>query len=120
MHEYRNTVEKLLREIRIFSAINALLLSMLATVLFASAYSAWISLPSIALVSLANFLVAGLYLFQQNWLHTILFGDYLGWVYAFYLLFACVSLWDLVFQRARWTIFVLSSVGLTLTAVVTC
>lgn len=120
MHEYRNTVEKLLREIRIFTAINALLLSMLATVLFTSAYSAWISLPSITLVSFANLLVAGLYVFQQNWLHAILFGDYLGWGYAFYLLFACIILWDLVFQRARWTIWTLSSLGLTLTAVVAC
>lgn len=120
MHEYRNTVEKLLREIRIFSAINGLLLSMLATVLFVSAYSAWISLPSIALMSVANFLVAGLYLFQQNWLHTLVFGDYLGWGYAFYLLFACVSLWDLVFQRARWTAMVLSSLGVTLSGFIAC
>ena len=53
-------------------------------------------------------LTAYLYLFNQNWLHTIIFSDYVGMTYIAYLAVAFSFICDLLFNRARITARILS------------
>jgi hypothetical protein len=46
-------------------------------------------------------LTGGLYLLNQDWLHTIVFGDYVGWGYAAYLSLVAALLADILLNRAR-------------------
>src|SRR5690606_25339731 len=50
-----------------------------------------------------------LYLFQQNWLHTIVFGQYWGMTYVVYLVTVAAFLSDVVFNRARFTTRILNA-----------
>jgi hypothetical protein len=61
-----------------------------------------LALPAAVLVVAAT-VVAALYLFNQNWLHTVLYGDYVGLWYVAYLGLAIAGLADVVFNRARVT-----------------
>jgi hypothetical protein len=77
-------------------------------------------LPAIVLVG-AVIVTGGLYLFNQNWLHTVVFGQYVGLAYIVYLASAALLLADIVFNRARVTTrlvnLTLQSVGSVATAV---
>ncbi|MEP7156967.1 MAG: hypothetical protein ABI905_14405 [Betaproteobacteria bacterium] len=98
---YMATAEKLTREFRIFTGTNALVFMLLALA------AAWrrsadvqLLLPATLLVVAAS-VTAYLYLFRQNWLHTILFNDYVGLAYIGYMAVAFALLCDVLFNRAR-------------------
>ena len=57
-------------------------------------------LPTLAILGAVG-LAGGLYLFNQDWLHTIVFGDYLGWGYAAYLAVVALLLADILMNHAR-------------------
>ena len=57
-------------------------------------------MPANGLV-VAAVVTAGLYLFAQDWLRTLVFADYLGFGYVAYLLLALAFLTDVAFNRAR-------------------
>lgn len=68
-------------------------------------------LPAVAVLLLATAVVAGLYLFPQNWVHTIVVGDYVGWT-----CFACLGivgalLGDLLLTRGRVNGRIVSPIG---------
>lgn len=73
-------------------------------------------LPPAALLVCSAFVVGWFYLFEQDWLHTILFNDYVGvWYFAWVgaaFLFVC----DAMFNRARVTAQVLNVGGSTVSA----
>ena len=48
-------------------------------------------------------MTGGLYLFNQDWLHTILYNDYVGLSYVGYLALVTAFFGDVVFNRARIT-----------------
>jgi hypothetical protein len=50
------------------------------------------------------------YLFEQNWFHTILFNDYVGFGYFAYLGVAVAFLADIAFNRARVTTDLINAV----------
>jgi hypothetical protein len=98
---YAKVSTQLLREFRIFTGANAMVFALLAIVSFRRRAAA-IQLILPALVLLGAAAVTGyLYLFGQDWLHTILFSQYVGLAYFGYLSLAIVLLADVVFNRAR-------------------
>ena len=119
--QYMGVAESLTREFRTFTGANALVFSLLAfAALLRRRAGLQLVLPTVVLLG-AGGLVGYLYLFHQNWLHTILFSDYVGFGYFIYLALAVALLADIVFNRARVTTRLLnaafSAVGSTLQAV---
>ncbi|MEJ8293005.1 hypothetical protein WKI45_09250 [Delftia tsuruhatensis] len=98
---YQQTTASLLREFRIFTASNALVFLALTGVTARRRQAGLqLALPAIVLVT-ASVVTAMLYLFAQDWLHTVLFSSYIGLAYMAYLVFAIALLSDIAFNRAR-------------------
>lgn len=97
---YRELMGELLAELRIFTGITIVLL-LLSCAVCAKPESGKISLSLSAILSLSTILSAWLYLFQQNWLQTLLFADYVGWAYLAWALLMASALADIVFNKAR-------------------
>jgi hypothetical protein len=107
--KYSEVVRSLLREFRIFTAANALLFLLLGMITWARrAAVLQLLLPAIVLIG-AALLVGSLYLFGQDWLHTILFSDYLGYGYFAYLGLALIFLGDVVLNHARVTTVIVNA-----------
>ena len=101
--KYMEVAGALTREFRIFSGANALVFALLGvTVLIRKRAQLQLALPAVVLVGAAG-LVGYLYVFNQNWLHSVLFGEYVGLAYFGYLALAVALLCDIVFNRARVT-----------------
>lgn len=100
---YQSVSSQLMREFRIFTAANGAAFMLLALVTWRRHRAAVQTLlPAVVLVG-AALITGGLYLFQQNWLHTLLYSDYVGLAYIGYLAAAAMLLGDIVFNRARLT-----------------
>ncbi len=101
--KYMETAEKPTREFRIFTGTNALVFTLLALAAFIKRRAGLHLLPPAFVLVLAASICAYLYLFNQNWLHTIVFGDYVGFAYVGYMTFVFAFLCDILFNRARVT-----------------
>jgi hypothetical protein len=109
--KYMETAEKLTREFRIFTGTNALIFALLGiAAFFKQGAGRHLVLPALVLIA-ASAITGGLYLFNQNWLHTILFSDYVGLAYIVYLAIVFAFLCDVSFNRARVTARLLNSIG---------
>lgn len=98
---YGTVRDELLRELRIVSGSNAVAFALLGVVTLLRQRATWhLLLPLVVLVG-AVLITSSLYLLNQNWLHTIVFGDYVGWGYAAWLGTAAALLSDLAFNRGR-------------------
>jgi hypothetical protein len=99
--KYREVAASLIREFRIFTGANALVFAFLAALaFFRRGASLQLAIPAIVLLG-ASFTVGTLYLFGQNWLHTIIFSEYIGLGYFAYLGVAIAFLADVALNRAR-------------------
>ncbi|WP_162043119.1 hypothetical protein [Undibacterium sp. YM2] len=99
--KYMEVAQALTREFRIFSAANALVFILLAaTVSLRPRASVQLLLPAVVLLGAAA-VTAFFYLFKQDWLHTIVFADYVGLAYFSYLALAMACLADVAFNKAR-------------------
>jgi len=113
--KYVQIVQKLLRELRIFSGCNAVaFLCLVAVSLRRKASGAQLLIPA-TLLLISTLVCAGFYLFEQNWFFTILFDDYLGYGYAAYLALVFLFLWDVSLNGARITGVALDGVGSVVT-----
>lgn len=100
---YMGVVEELRAEIRIFASTNAACFLLLLLVSFVKpAASRHLLFPGALLLVATSFCI-GMYLFEQNWLLTIIHGDYLGWACAAWLGVAFLLLCDVALNRARLT-----------------
>jgi len=98
---YANVRAQLLREFRIFTASNAVAFGMLGAVTLARRRAGLqLMLPAAALAG-GVVVTSGLYLFAQDWLHTILFNDYVGLAYVAWLGVVVLLLVDILGNRAR-------------------
>ncbi len=98
--KYREVASALTREFRIFTGANAFVFALLVvTARLRREAGLPLVLPTLVLVGAAA-VVGGLYLFEQDWLGTILFGDYVGFTYFAYLGAAAALLADVVFNKA--------------------
>lgn len=110
---YGETAAKLMREFRIFTGANALVFVLLGAVAMARSGSArQLLLPALVLIGAAA-ITAGVYLFGQDWVRTLVFGDYLGYWYFGYLSVAVAFLADVALNRARITTRLVGSVSST-------
>jgi hypothetical protein len=100
---YMDVAAKLKGDIRIFAATNAgvFLLMVLLSFLKPQAVR-HLFLPGL-LLTVATILCAYMYVFEQNWLLTIIHGDYLGLAYAVYLGAAFLFLCDIALNCGRVT-----------------
>jgi hypothetical protein len=118
---YASVTSNLLREFRIFTASNAAAFAMLLVVTYyRRAAALQLALPAVVLLGAVS-LVGTLYIFNHNWLHTVLYSQYVGLGYVAYLGVAGAFLSDVVFNRARVTTSIvnaaLQAVGSALHAV---
>lgn len=118
---YASVTQSLMREFRIFTASNALAFVLLGIVtLVRRRAGLQLALPAVVLVG-AVVISGSLYLFGQNWLHTIVFAQYVGLAYCAYLAGVALLLADIFFNRARATTrimqLVLDAIGSAATAV---
>jgi hypothetical protein len=107
--KYRDVAAKLLREFRIFTAANALVLLLLGMAVVVRRNARLHLLPPAAILLAAAIGVGYGYLFAQNWLHTIVFSDYVGLAYFAYLGAAALFLGDVVLNRGRVTAHLLNA-----------
>jgi hypothetical protein len=118
---YASVTTSLMREFQIFCGSNAVAFAVLGLVTLLRARAALqLALPAIVLLG-AVAITGSLYLFSQNWLHTIVFSEYVGFAYLLYLAAVASLLADVVFNRARGTTklanLALEAVGAAATAV---
>jgi hypothetical protein len=116
---YAETVRGMLRELRLFAGINA---AAFALVALAGALGLrreaapdvrrWLGMAA-GLLTVSTLAAASLYVFNQNWLETLLFNRWVGWGYAAWLGLLFAWLCDLVLNRARVTRHVLGSVNVS-------
>jgi hypothetical protein len=100
---YTTVTHNLMREFRIFSGANAAAFALLGLVTcFRRAAALQLMLPAVVLLGAAA-VTGALYLFNQNWLHTVVYNDYVGMAYLTYLTAVAVVLTDVVFNKARVT-----------------
>lgn len=107
---YGTVRNELLRELRIVSGSNAVAFALLGVVTLLRKRATWhLLLPLVVLVG-AVLITGAVYLLNQNWLHTIVFGEYVGWGYAGWLGTVTALLSDLAFNRGRVTTQVINEV----------
>jgi hypothetical protein len=108
--KYMETAEALTREFRIFTGANAAMFALLGlTTRWRKRAGAQLLLPAAVLIGAAA-VVGGLYLFSQNWLHTVVFAEYVGLGYFAYLALAVALLADIAFNRARVTTEIVNAI----------
>ena len=101
--KYLGLVAELKREIRIFTAINAVSFLLLLLVAFAKPRATRHLLFPGVLLLVSTLFCAWLYLFSQNWLLVIIHGDYTGFAYAAYLGLVFLFICDIALNRGRVT-----------------
>lgn len=100
---YMVVVEELRSELRIFTASNAACFLLLLLMSFAKpAASRHLMIPG-ALLLVSTLFCAWMYVFQQNWLLTLVHGTYVGWAYASYVGVVFMFLCDIALNRGRCT-----------------
>jgi len=108
---YLAVVADLQRDIRVFAASNFAAFLMLVLVsLLKSEHTRALFVPGV-LLAVSTLLCAWLYVFEQNWLLTIIHGDYLGFAYAAWLGGVFLLLCDVWLNRARITLRIVESIA---------
>lgn len=108
---YVSVSAQLLRELRIFAGSNALAFAALGAVTYARRGAALqLVLPAFVLLG-AVAVTSVIYLFNQDWLHSIVYSDYVGFAYLGYLALASALMADVVFNRARVTTKVVNAIS---------
>jgi hypothetical protein len=117
--KYAEVAQSLMRELRIFSAANAIGFAALLLLLLIKPKAKYqLLLP--AAVLLGSVVLAGyFYLFGQNWLHTLISSEYVGYGYFAYLGVALVFFLDIAFYRCGMTTGVFNAIA-SLIGVVVC
>lgn len=107
---YMNVTTELKRDIRIFTASNAAVFILLLLVSFMKPQAiTHLFLPGLLLV-VSTLICSYFYIFEQNWLLTIIHSSYLGFAYLAWLAVVFLFLCDIVFNRARITTEILNAI----------
>ncbi|MCO1334577.1 hypothetical protein MO867_09525 [Microbulbifer sp. OS29] len=107
--KYMEIVHKLTLDVRIFLAANSIVFIFLLIASFMQPKAIkQLFLPG-GLMLISTVMCSYFYLFEQNWLYTIIYNDYTGFAYVGYLSFVFAILCDIVFNRARVTTEVLNT-----------
>jgi hypothetical protein len=113
---YLRTVNELKRDLRIFTATNAccFLLLLLATFVRPQ-FMKQLFVPGYLLLA-ATIYCSYSYVYEQNWLLTVIYSDYLGFAYLGYLSVVFLLLCDFVLNRARVTLAIMNGMVGTIAA----
>jgi hypothetical protein len=106
---YMDVATELKRDIRIFTASNAAVFVLLLLVSFLKPQAiTHLFLPGV-LLAISTLVCSYFYVLEQNWLLTVIHGDYLGFAYLAWLGLVFLFLCDIVFNRARITTEILNA-----------
>ncbi len=108
---YGEVVVALTREFRIFTGVNAALFGALGLVMLRVRRASAHLVPAALVLLAASALSTYLYVFQQDWVHTIVFGDYVGFGYAAYVGLTALLLADIAFLHGVVTTAVLNALA---------
>lgn len=100
---YAAVASSLLREIRVFTGTNAAAFALIGFLAWRRRTATLQLMVPATIVLCAVAVAAGFYLFGQDWLHAILFNDYVGFAYTACMLVVALFLGDIVLNRARVT-----------------
>lgn len=100
---YAAVAARLLREFRIFSGSNAIAFLLVGLLAHCKRDAGPQLLVPSACLLLAAAITGVLYVTQQDWLHTLVFGDFVGFAYIAYLAVVGGFLIDIAMNRARVT-----------------
>ena len=106
---YMDVANELKRDVRIFTASNAavFILLLLVSLLKPRAIT-HLFLPGV-LLAVSTLICSYFYIFEQNWLLTIIHSSYLGFAYLAWLVVVFLFLCDIVFNRGRITTEILNA-----------
>lgn len=109
--QYLRIAEHLKREFRIFTGSSsfAFFVLLIAALIQRKAGGQFL-LPA-GLLFLSTVISAYFYIFQQNWLHTILFSSYVGFAYLGYIGVVFALLCDIIFNQSRIINVILNVLG---------
>ena len=97
---YQVLMGELLRDLGVVTLTNALTFALAALAILRS-YGSRAALLLATILTVAALGASWLYLFAQNWLHTMLFSTWLGYGYVVWVLLFAAALCDLAFNRGR-------------------
>ena len=101
--KYMFVVENLIHDFRIFLGSSFFVLLLMLILLFVKPLAKMqISLVA-SMMLISTLLTSYLYLFRQNWFYTVLYSDYWGFWYLFYVGVIFLLLCDILFNKARIT-----------------
>lgn len=109
--KYMEVVQSLTKEFRIFTFANAIVFALLGLIahIFRNAGKQLI-LPTVILIG-AAIVVGFFYIFGQNWIHTIIFSDYVGVGYFSYLGWVVAFMIDVAYNRGRVSLTILDAIN---------
>ena len=108
--EYMQVVNNLKRDIRIFTGTNAAAFMLLVLISFLKPQAVThLFLPG-TLLAVSTLICSYFYVFEQNWLLTIIHGDYLGFAYLGWLAAVFALLSDIAFNKGRITTEIINTV----------
>lgn len=119
-YKYMYIVQNLIQDFRIFAGSNVLVVMILLILMFRKPQAnLQISLLA-GLMAVSTIITSYLYIFEQNWFYTILYSDFMGYLYLGYLGIIFVLLWDIIFNKARITTeifnFIANAIGSSVSA----
>lgn len=118
--KYGDIVRALLRDLQIFLGLNLLAFAILTiTSLFKPSHVRQLFIPAM-LLAVATIAASVVYLFGQDWFFTILYGDYVGWMYGVWVVVIFGLLFDVVLFKARATTFILALLSGAVGTAVAC
>lgn len=101
--KYREIVRNIIIDFRIFTGSN-LLFFLVALLLLFFKSRARVHLTIVAgLLFISTLICSYFYLFEQSWFYTILYQNFWGYFYFFYMGIVFLFLSDIVFNKARIT-----------------
>ncbi len=109
--KYVSIVGNLKSDVRIFALSNALMFSVLLLIsLLKPAALKHLFVPGILLLT-ATVVSVGFYVFGQDWFYTIIYNDYMGWIYLVYLGVIFGFFMDIALNKCRVTTEVFNFIG---------
>ena len=107
---YMDVATELKRDIRIFTASNATVFVLLLLISFLKPQAiTHLFLPGL-LLAISTLICSYFYMYEQNWLLTIIHSNYLGLAYFAWLGIVFLFLCDIVFNRGRVTTEILNTI----------
>ena len=109
-YKYMDIVQNLVKDFRIFTGSNLLVVSLLLLLLFIKPRANLQIGLLVGLTALSTLLTSYLYIFKQNWFFIIIYNDFVGYAYLAYLGVIFFFLWDILFNKARVTTEIVNAI----------